>query len=122
MISSGELNLITSQWIRDAFSKLLDQRDFLLEVNQSNHNLQILKSDEFYKHVRYDIKNGELVSSSITPIYDFDALAADESFINMISRQSLSWKGILWQFKSYNSDVLQIRDSINAELQKLNNR
>ena len=119
MISAGELNLIENRWIRDVFSNLFEYRDFIMEVNRSYHDSEILKTDEFQKHVRYEIKYPGTDSSLVIPSYHFESMTTDASLINKISRQSLAWNGILKMFKGYNSLVLQIKDSINTELKKI---
>ncbi|RIW18272.1 hypothetical protein D0X99_00815 [Algoriphagus lacus] len=118
MSSGGELNLIQSRWIRDAFINLSEYRDFILEVNRTYHDSELMKTGEFQKYVRYTILHPGTDSSKVTPSYDFELMAADPSLINKVSRQSVSWNEILGMFKGYKFDVSRIRDSIQSEVKK----
>jgi hypothetical protein len=120
MLNAGELNLIENRWIRDAFSDLSSYRDFIIEVNRTYHEDAIQKINTFEKYIRYELKNPATDSSKTIPIYDFKAISTDTSLINWISRQSHTWDGISRMFRSYNDDVIQIRDSIQNELKKFN--
>ncbi|WP_194973306.1 DUF6090 family protein [Aquiflexum lacus] len=118
MMSVGEINLIENQWIRDAFSSLANHREFIMEVNRMNTDVQMQNSQFFETYVRFRFENAPTDSAVSLPSYDFQAMAADEKFINKISKQSRSWNAILEMFKDYNSQVLQIRDSVQSELKK----
>ncbi len=118
MISGGELNLIQNRWIRDAFSNLSENRDFLLEVNRSYHDSEIMKTGEFQQYVRYTILHPGTDSSEVIPSYDFELMAADPSLINKVSKQAVSWNQILGIFRGYKSAVTEIRDSIHSEVKK----
>jgi hypothetical protein len=120
MLNAGELNLIENRWIRDAFSDFSSYRDFIIEVNRTYHEDAIQKINTFEKYIRYELKNPATDSSKTIPIYDFKAISTDTSLINWISRQSHTWDGISRMFRSYNDDVIQIRDSIQNELKKFN--
>jgi len=122
LISASEINLIENQWIRNAFSSLADYRDFIIDVNRANRNAQMENSEVFETYVRYRFDNALTDSAVSVPYYDFEAMAADEKFINRISKQSRSWNVILNMFKGYNSQVLQIRDSVQSELKKFHSK
>jgi uncharacterized membrane protein YgaE (UPF0421/DUF939 family) len=118
MMSSGDLNLIKNQWLRNAFSNLSTYRDFVMEVNQSNHNAYKINNDLFQKHVRYHVKNVDTDSTKVTTSYNFNEMANDTLFINQISNQSYNWHEISWMYKEYTSSVEQIKDTIQVELKK----
>jgi len=118
MMSVGEINLIENQWIRNAFSSLANNREFIMDVNRVNTDVQMQNSQFFETYVRYRFENVLTDSAVSIPSYDFQAMAADDKFINKISKQSRSWNVILNMFKDYNSQVLQIRDSLQSELKK----
>lgn len=116
MSSGGELNLIQNRWIRDAFSNLSEFRDFIMVVNRTYHDSEIMKTEELQPYVRYTILHAGTDSSEVIPSYDFELMAADPSLINKISRQSVGWDGILRMFKSYKAEVTVVRDSIDSAL------
>ena len=99
MMSVGEVNLIENQWIRDAFSSLANHREFIMEVNRMNTDVQMQNSQFFETYVRFRFENALTDSAVSLPSYDFQAMAADEKFINKISKQSRSWNAILEMFK-----------------------
>lgn len=116
MSSGGELNLIQNRWIRDAFLNLSEFRDFIMVVNRTYHDSEIMKTEEFQPYVRYTILHASTDSSEVTPSYDFELMAANPSLINKISRQSVGWDGILRMFKRYKAEVTVVRDSIDLAL------
>lgn len=116
MISSGDLKLIKKQWLRTAFSNLSEYREFIMEVNQSNHNADKINNDLFKKHVRYHVYNVDTDSTKVTTTYNFNAMAKDTLFINQISNQSYTWYAILRMYKGYENYVNRIKDTIQAEL------
>lgn len=118
MISSGDLNLIKNKWLRNAFSDLSSYRDFVMEVNQSNHNAYKINSDLFQKYVRYHVENVDTDSKKVTTSYHFDAMAGDSIFINQISNQSYTWYDISRMYKGYATSVEQIGDTIQLEIKK----
>lgn len=131
MLYAGELGLIESRWIRETFANLSDNRDFLMEVNQANHNAILQNADMFETYIRYQFEGvetdatltfpkNEFDAMNSIPTYDFRAMSADDVFINKISRQSKSWSEILMMTKSHKSSASQLRDSIHAELHKFN--
>ncbi|MCL6257665.1 DUF6090 family protein [Aquiflexum sp. TKW24L] len=122
MISASGINLIENQWIRNAFSSLADYREFIIDVNRANRDAQMQNSQVFEAYVRYRFENALTDSAVSIPYYDFEAMATDEKFINRISKQSRSWNVILNMFKGYNSQVLQIRDSVQSELKKFHSK
>jgi len=119
MMSVGEINLIENQWIRNAFSSLANYREFIMDVNRINTDVQMQNSQFFETYVRYRFENALTDSAVSIPTYDFQAMAADEKFINKISKQSRSWNVILNMFKEYNLQVVQIRDSLQSELKNI---
>ena len=118
MLSSGDLGLIKNEWLRTAFSDLSDSRDFIMEVNQSNHRAYKNNMDLIEKYVRYHIQNRDTDSEKIEVSYDFDAMANDDIFINQVSNQAYTWWDILRLYKRYNGRVNRIKDSIQKELKK----
>lgn len=118
LLNSGDLDLIENRWIRDAFSELAAERDFVMEVNRSFHIDAIQSPDMFKKHVRYHYENINTDSVESIPYYDFNAMAADPLLINKVSQQSKAWIGISGMFKNYRIRVNQIKDSIQIELKK----
>ncbi len=116
MMSVGDIKLIENQWIRNAFSSLANYREFIMDVNRINTDVQMQNSHFFETYVRYRFENALTDSAVSIPYYDFQAMAADEKFINKISKQSRSWNVILEMFKDYNLQVVQIRDSLQSEL------
>lgn len=116
MISVGDINLIENQWIRNAFSSLANYREFIMDVNRINTDIQMQNSQFFETYVRYRFENALTDSAVSIPFYDFQAMAADEKFIIKISKQSRSWNVILDMFKDYNLQVVQIKDSLQSEL------
>lgn len=118
MLSAGDLNLIENSWIRDRFAELAASRDFIIEVNQTFHEKAIKDADKFEKYVRYDLKNPGTDSAKTSPRYNFEAMAADTTFANLISKQSVSWSDILRMFRQHYSETQQLGDSIQSELKK----
>ncbi|MGF1671493.1 MAG: hypothetical protein ACFCU6_13670, partial [Balneolaceae bacterium] len=100
----------------NAFSSLANYREFIMDVNRINTDVQMQNSHFFETYVRYRFENALTDSAVSIPYYDFQAMAADEKFINKISKQSRSWNVILEMFKDYNLQVVQIRDSLQSEL------
>ena len=88
MMSSGDVSLIKNKWLRNEFSNLSSMREFIMTVNQTNHNAYKINIDLFQKHVRYHVQNVDTDSTKVTTIYDFDAMANDPLFVNQISNQS----------------------------------
>ncbi|TDQ17015.1 hypothetical protein DFQ04_1663 [Algoriphagus boseongensis] len=119
MISAGELNLIPSSKIRDAFSGLSGYRSFIIEVNKAYHDAEIMKTSEFQRYVRYTILNPGTDSSKVIPSYDFNSMAGDSVLINKVSRQSVAWNSILGMFKGYKMYVSAFRDSIQLNIEKI---
>jgi hypothetical protein len=120
MISSGDLGLIKNEWLRNAFAELSDNRDFLIELNQSNHNAYKNNSELIEKHVQYNIINLDTDSTKVKAIYDFDAMVNDRSFVNQISNQAYAWYDVNRIYKGYQSRVNTVKDSILIELKKYN--
>ena len=118
MISSGDLGLIENQWLRTEFAELADSRDFILEVNQSNHSAYKTNANMIEKYVRYTIINQDTDSSRVKVNYNFDHMANDDFFINQISNQAYTWWDILRMYESYETQVNTVRDSIVAELKR----
>ncbi len=120
MLSSGDLGLIKNDWLRTAFSNLSDSRDFITEVNQSNHSAYKNNMQLIEKHVRYHVQNIDTDSTKIKVTYDFDAMANDDLLVNQISNQVYTWWDILRMYKRYQKDVNIVKDSILIELNKFN--
>ena len=118
MLSSGDLGLIENEWLRTAFSDLSEVRDFIMEVNQSNHNAYKNDMNIFQKYVRYQIKNKDTDSRNIKVKYDFDGMANDDLFINQMSNQAYTWGGVLRMYKGFYKRVNIVKDSISNELKK----
>jgi len=118
MMSSGDVNLIKSKWLRSEFSNLASIREFIMEVNQSNHNAYKINIDLFQKHVRYHVQNVDTDSTKVTATYNFDAMANDSIFVNLISNQSYTWYEMSGMYKGYQSFVNKIKDTIQVELKK----
>ena len=112
MLSSGDLGLIKNEWLRSAFANLSDSRDFIMEVNQSNHSAYKNNMELFEKHIRYHILNKDTDSTTVEVIYDFDAMVNDKLFINQISNQAYTWWDILRLYKRYQREVNIVRDSV----------
>tara|TARA_R110002072_G_scaffold202443_7_gene360252 strand:- start:3066 stop:3782 length:717 start_codon:yes stop_codon:yes gene_type:complete len=120
MISSGDLGLIKNEWLRNAFAELSDRRDFLIELNQSNHNAYKNNSRLIEKHVLYNILNLDTDSTKVIAKYDFEAMINDRSFVNQISNQAYAWYDVNRIYKGYQRQVNTIKDSILIELKKYN--
>ena len=120
MVSSGDLGLIKNKWLRTAFANISDQRDFIMEVNQSNHNAYKNNMGLIQKYVRYNIQNVDTDSSRVKVNYDFDVISNDDLFINQISNQVFTWHNILRLYKRYEWEVNNVKDSIQIELKKYN--
>ena len=120
MLSSGDLGLIKNEWLRTAFSDLSDTRDFIIEVNQSNHNAYKNNMELIEKHVRYNVETKDTDSIKLKVKYDFDAMVSDDLFINQISNQAYTWWDMYRMFKNYQSQVNRIKDSVKVELTKYN--
>ena len=118
MLSSGDLGLIKNKWLRTEFANMSDYRDFIIEVNQSNHDGYKNNMELIRKYIRYNIQNQDTDSSRVKVNYDFDAMANDELFINQISNQVFTWHDILRIYKSYERRVNNVKDSIQIELKK----
>ena len=118
MMSSGELELIKNQWLRSAFSDLSTTREFIMEVNQSNHNAYKINSGLFEKHVRYHVNNIDTDSTKVAATYDFEAMANDPLFINKISNQTYTWFEMLRMYRRYKSLLSGVKDTIQVELKK----
>ena len=116
MLSSGDLGLIKNEWMRNAFADLSDEREFIIEVNKSNHNAYKNNMELIEKHVRYHVLNIDTDSTKIDVVYDFDAMANDKLFINQVSNQAYTWYDILRLYKRYERDVNIIKDSVRIEL------
>ncbi len=120
MLSSGDLGLIKNEWLRTSFSNLSDSRDFIIEVNQSNHNAYRNNMQLIEKHVRYHVQNIDTDSTKIKVAYDFDAMTNDDLLVNQISNQVYTWWDILRMYKRYQKEVNIVKDSILIELNRLN--
>jgi len=120
MVSSGDLGLIKNKWLRSAFAEMSDNRDFIMEVNQSNHNGYKNNMQLIQKYVRYNIQNVDTDSSRVKVNYDFDAISNDELFINQISNQVYTWHNILRLYILYEKEVNNVKDSVQIELKKYN--
>ena len=118
MLSSGDLGLIKNVWLRTAFSNLSDERDFLMEVNQSNHSAYKNNMEVIEKHIRYHIQNRDTDSTEIKVTYDFEAMVKDDLFVNQISNQAYTWWDMLRMYKRYQGQVNGVKDSILKELKK----
>jgi len=118
MLSSGDLGLIKNEWLRSAFADLSDDRDFIIEVNQTNHSTYKNNSGFIEKYVRYDILKIDSISKKVSASYDFNAMANDPFFINQISGQVYTWQDMTWMYKDYQRDVNRLKDSILVELKK----
>jgi hypothetical protein len=118
MMSSGELELIKNQWLRSAFSDLSTTREFIMEVNQSNHNAYKINSSLFEKHVRYHVNNIDTDSTKVAATYDFEAMSNDPLLINKISNQTYTWYEMLRMYRRYKSLLSGVRDTIQVELKK----
>ena len=116
MLSSGDLGLIKNEWLRTAFSDLSDNREFIMEVNQSNHSAYKNNMELFQKHVRYHIQNVDTDSAKVDVSYDFETMANDTLFVNQISNQAYTWYDIFRMYKNYQSEVNTLKDSIQVEL------
>jgi hypothetical protein len=116
MMSAGELELIKNQWLRSAFSDLASTREFIMEVNQSNHNAYKINNNLFQKHVRYRVKNIDTDSAVVSTKYNFDAMANDSIFINQISNQSYNWYEITRMYKGYKLSLNRVKDTIQVQL------
>ncbi len=118
MLSSGDLGLIKNEWLRSAFADLSDDRDFIIEVNQTNHSAYKNNSGFIEKYVRYNILKTDSISKKVSASYDFNAMANDPFFINQISSQVYTWQDMTWMYKDYQRDVNRLKDSILVELKK----
>tara|TARA_R110002072_G_scaffold1380_2_gene11561 strand:- start:6890 stop:7639 length:750 start_codon:yes stop_codon:yes gene_type:complete len=118
MLSSGDLGLIKNEWLRSAFADLSDDRDFIIEVNQTNHSAYKNNSGFIEKYVRYNILKTDSISKKVSASYDFNAMANDPFFINQISGQVYTWQDMTWMYKDYQRDVNRLKDSILVELKK----
>ncbi|MCO4821830.1 MAG: hypothetical protein KC469_07165 [Flavobacteriaceae bacterium] len=118
MVSSGDLGLIKNKWLRTAFADMSDERNFIIEVNQSNHDGYKNNMELIRKHIRYNIQNVDTDSSRAKVNYDFNAMANDELFINQISNQVYTWHDVLRIYKHYERRVNNVKDSIQIELKK----
>ena len=118
MLSSGDLGLLKNEWLRTAFADLSEARDFLMEVNQSNHNAYKNNKELIEKHVRYHIRNFDTDSTKFDVTYDFDAMTNDDLFINQISNDVYIWYDIFRMYKRYERRVQRVQDSIQVELKK----
>jgi hypothetical protein len=118
MTSSGDLGLIKNQWLRSKFSDLAKDRDFIMEVNQSNHDAYKINIDLFQKHIRYRVENIDTDSTTVSATYDFQAMANDATFVNQISSQSVNWYEITRMYKSYKTALSTAKDIIEVELKK----
>lgn len=118
MLSAGEMALIKNPWIRGAFASLSDNREFIIEVNRANHNVMLENAVTFERYVRYQFNYAGTDSMRSIPIYDFESMQGDDLFINKISRQSKAWWEILSMLKSHNSAVIQLKDSIELEMNR----
>lgn len=119
MLSSGDLGLIKNKWLRTAFADLSDGRDFIIEVNQGNHNAYKNNMELIQKHVRYHIANVDTDSTKVNVTYDFDAMTNDTFFINQISNQVYTWYDMFRMYKSYHSQVNTLKDSVQIELKNM---
>jgi hypothetical protein len=118
MLSSGDLGLIKNEWLRTAFANLSDYREFIIKVNQSNHDAYKNNLELFQKHVRYHIQYRDTDSTTVEAKYDFDSMSNDNLFINSISNQVYTWWDVLRMYKFYQSEVNTVRDSVLTELNK----
>ena len=118
MLSAGEMALIKNPWIRGAFASLSDNREFIIEVNRANHNVMLENAVTFERYVRYQFNYAGTDSMRSIPIYNFESMQGDDLFINKISRQSKAWWEILSMLKSHNSAVIQLKDSIELEMNR----
>ena len=118
MLSAGDLGLIKNKWLRTEFANISDYRDFIIEVNQSNHDGYKNNMELIRKYIRYNIQNQDTDSSRVKVNYDFDAMANDELFINQISNQVYTWHDILRIYEYYERRVNNVKDSIQIELKK----
>ncbi len=120
MLSSGDLGLIKNEWLRTAFANLSDSRDFIMEVNQTNHSAYKNNLEMIEKHVRYHLKNDDTDSTKVQVSYDFEAMSNDNLFINQISNHTYTWFDMLRLYKRYQREVNIVKDSILKELKKYN--
>ena len=120
MLSSGDLGLIENEWLRTAFSDLSDNREFIMEVNQSNHSAYKNNMELIEKHIRYHIQNKDTDSTKLKVTYNFDAMVNDDIFINQISNQVYTWFDILGMYKRYQLEVNSVKDSVQIEIKKYN--
>tara|TARA_R110001632_G_scaffold43376_1_gene109883 strand:+ start:42766 stop:43479 length:714 start_codon:yes stop_codon:yes gene_type:complete len=120
MISSGDVGLIKNEWLRNAFAELSDHRDFLIELNQTNHNAYKNNSQLIEKHVLYNILNLDTDSTKIRAKYDFKAMVSDRPFVNQISNQAYAWYDVSRIYKVYQRQVNTLKDSLQIELKKYN--
>ncbi len=118
MSSSGDLGLIKNQWLRSKFSDLASTREFIMEVNQSNHDAYKINAELFHKHIRYRVENVDTDTTTVSTTYDFEAMANDVIFVNQISDQSYNWYEIALMYKGYKSSLITVRDTIQLELNK----
>jgi hypothetical protein len=118
MTSSGDLGLIKNQWLRSEFSNLASTREFIMEVNQSNHDAYKINIDLFQKHIRYRVENIDTDSIAVSAAYDFQAMANDVAFVNQISSQSVNWYDIAGMYKYYKTSLTTVKDTIEVELKK----
>ena len=118
MLSAGEMALIKNPWIRGAFASLSDNREFIIEVNRANHNVMLENAVTFERYVRYQFNYAGTDSMRSIPIYNFESMQGDDLFINKISRQSKAWWEIFSMLKSHNSAVIQLKDSIELEMNR----
>ena len=114
MISSGDLGLIKNEWLRTAFANLSDRRDFIIELNQTNHNAYKNNTEIIEKYVKYNV----LDSTKMKAIYDFKAMANDRSFVNHISNHVYVWHDVVRTYKHYQRGVNIVKDSLQIELKK----
>jgi hypothetical protein len=84
MTSSGDLGLIKNQWLRSSFASIASNREFIMEVNQSNHDAYKINIASFQKYIRYHVQKTDTDSTVTTVDYDFDSMAKDTVFINQI--------------------------------------
>ncbi len=118
MMSSGDINLIKNKWLRNEFSNLSSHREFVMNVNQTNHNAYKFNPDLFQKHVRYHVEHTDTDSTKVATIYYFNAMANDSLFVNLISSQANTWYEMSRMYKAYQSQVKKIHDTIQVELNK----
>jgi hypothetical protein len=116
MTSSGDLGLIKNQWLRSSFASIASTREFIMEVNQSNHDAYKINIGSFQKYIRYHVQKIDTDSTVTTVNYDFDSMAKDTVFINQISGQSYNWYEIASMYDNYKSGLSSVRDTLQKEL------